>query len=211
MSGDGALELLGEKAPDGLSMHRGDGPQDRGTGEEGGSESEHIVGRMKADSAEPRSRLPSTFPSGMSSDELKERRPLWRSMTQSDAELSRLSENGLSNGAEDSSDDSSVLSNTENTEWDSDFDEDDEDRAGYRAARKSSIKKRCSSTNIHLLDEASDTESAADGGKWAMVRQVWTDLSLIVKLVILIVTPFAARQLGSWAARRMWTRWFGRI
>lgn len=131
-----------------------------------------------------------------------------RSMTQSDAELS--ASNRYCRNGENASDDSSVLSNAESTEWNSDFDEEEEGVNNGGEDGKLLRKERCSSSNLHALDIFTGNIENSCRPTWTAIKRAWTDLSIIAKLVILIVTPFAARQLGSWTARRMWTRWFGR-
>lgn len=39
--------------------------------------------------------------------------------------------------------------------------------------------------------------------------RIWQEMGLVARLVVLLVTPFAARQLGSILSRRLWARLFG--
>lgn len=57
----------------------------------------------------------------------------------------------------------------------------------------------------------SQPDIIAPGGRWAAVRRAWSELSLVARIVILLVTPFAARQLGSLVSRRLWSRFVGPV
>ena len=50
-----------------------------------------------------------------------------------------------------------------------------------------------------------------DGGWVVAAKRAWGELGFVARLIVMLVTPMAARQFGSMVARRLFGRWFGPI
>lgn len=57
----------------------------------------------------------------------------------------------------------------------------------------------------------SQPDFQTDHGWMVAVKKTFADLGAVVRLVVLMVTPMAARQFGSMMARRLFSGWFGPI
>jgi hypothetical protein len=61
-------------------------------------------------------------------------------------------------------------------------------------------------SNHRRYRSGSQPDMALQASSW---NRIWQEMGLVARLLLLIVTPFAARQLGSMFSRRMWAHLLG--
>jgi hypothetical protein len=120
---------------------------------------------------------------------------LKRTLTASDIEDSHHAGGSSDFEGTDCTDSATSLSSTaETTEW--------EEAASASATSHHRRYRSGSGPDIRIQEPAS----------WRVsLVKAWDELGFALKLVIMIVTPIAARQLGSMTARRLFSRWFGPV